>query len=266
MFLMKRTRALALVLFASIASVSLAGADLAPTGTLRAAFLGRNPVQGAVDPKTGAITGPVADIVQELARKLGVAYKILPRANAQGVIDLLRDHTADIGFLAYDEQRGAEVDFAGPYALMYNAYVVAADSRIVKSADADRAGIRIGAVRGQTQEAYLSGNIKSGQVRVFESMPPQAELEKLLLSGELQAFGLNRQRAESAAAASSKLRALPDDFLTVVQEIVVEKGSPAKLAQIDKLIDEMRSSGFIKESLERAKLSGVAVAPAHAVK
>ncbi len=61
---------------------------------------------------------------------------------------------------------------------------------------------------------------------------------------------------EDAAAKSSKLRALADNFLVVVQEIVVEKGDPAKLAQIDALIDEMRSSGFIKASLDRAKISG----------
>jgi polar amino acid transport system substrate-binding protein len=259
---MKKTRVLATFVLVCVASATLLGADLAPTGTLRASFLGLNPVQGTVDPKTGVITGPVADIVKELARKLGVTYALLPQPNAQQVINRLKDHTADIGFLAYDEKRAAEVDFAGSYALMYNAFVVAADSPIQKTADADRAGVRIGAVRGQTQELFLSGNIKNGQVRVFETMPPQAELEKLLLSGELQAFGVNRQRAEAAAAESSKVRALPDNFLTVEQALIVEKGDPAKLAQIDRLIDELRASGFIQAALDRAKLSGVAVAPA----
>jgi len=263
---MKRLRVLATFVLVCIASATLLGADLAPTGTLRASFLGLNPVQGTVDPKTGVITGPVADIVKELARKLGVAYALLPQPNAQQVINRLKDGTADIGFLAYDEKRAADVDFAGSYALMYNAFVVAANSPIQKTADADRAGIRIGAVRGQTQELFLSSNIKNGQVRVFETMPPQAELEKLLLSGELQAFGVNRQRAESAAAESSKLRALPDNFLTVEQALIVEKGDPAKLAQIDRLIDELRSSGLIQAALDRAKLSGVAVAPARKTK
>ncbi len=121
--------------------------------------------------------------------------------------------------------------------------------------------MRIGAVRGQTQETYLSGNIKNGQVRVFETMPPQAELEKLLLSGELQAFGLNRQRAETAAA-SAKLRAIPDNFLVVEQALIVEKGDPAKLEEINRFIDGLRASGFIQASLDRAKISGVGVAPA----
>src|SRR5260370_21024389 len=246
---------------ACFASLSLMAGELAPTGTLRATFLGGNPVQGTVDPKTGAITGPVADIVRDWARQLGMPYAILPAPKAQGVIDRLKSHAADIGFLAFDEKRAAEVDFAGSYALMYNAFVVPADSPIRNTADADRAGVRIGAVRGQTQETYLSGNIKNGQVRVFETMPPQAELEKLLLSGELQAFGLNRQRAETAAAASANLRAIPDNFLVVEQALIVEKADPAKLEQINRFIDGLRASGFIQASLDRARISGVGVAP-----
>jgi len=254
-------RGLTTFVLACFAAVSLPAADLAPTGTLRATFLGANPVQGHVDPQTGAITGPVADIVKELARKLGVPYTITPASGAAGVIALLKSHQADIGFLAYDEARAKEVDFAGSYALMYNTYLVPADSPIKMSADADRSGVKIGAVRGQTQELYLSANIKHGEVQVYESQPPQPELERLLLSGELQAFGANRQRMEDAAAKSAKLRALTDNFLVVVQEIVIEKSDPAKLAQIDALIDEMRKSGFIKASLDRAKISGVDVAP-----
>ena len=43
---------------------------------------------------------------------------------------------------------------------------------------------------------------------------------------------------------------------------VIDKGGdPAKLAEIDRLMDEMRASGFIKASLDRAKISGVDVAP-----
>ena len=37
---------------------------LAPTGTLRAVFLGSNPVHGRVDAKTGVPTGPVPDLVR----------------------------------------------------------------------------------------------------------------------------------------------------------------------------------------------------------
>ena len=47
---------------------------LAPTGTLRAVFLGNNPVHGRMD-AAGRPSGPVPDLVQELARTLGVEVR-----------------------------------------------------------------------------------------------------------------------------------------------------------------------------------------------
>ena len=96
----------------------LKAADIAPSGTLRVAFLGANPIQGRVDPETGAVSGPVADIVAELASRLGVAHEFLPQSGAQVVIDLVNSGAADLGFLAYEASRAEQVDYAGPYALM----------------------------------------------------------------------------------------------------------------------------------------------------
>lgn len=241
-------------------------ATLAPTGTLRAAFLGANPVQGRVDPATGAVTGPVADLVQELARRLGVPYQILPSPDARAVIGHLNDGSADIGFLAYEASRAAEVDFAGPYANMHNSYVVADRSPLRQSGDVDRAGVIVGAVKGQTQELFVSSQMKQARVRVFDRQPPQAELETLFRSGEVTAFGVNRQRALELDRNSTELRTLPDSFLEVVQEFVVRKGEPQKRAALDGFAAEMRSSGFVKSSLARAGLeesASVASGDAH---
>jgi len=239
----------------------LIAADLAPTGTLRGTFLGANPVQGKVDPQSGAISGPVADLVKELARQLKVPYTILPAANAGVVIDNLKTNKADIGFLAYDPERAAEVDFSRPYALMHNSYVVRADSKFQKSGDVDKPGARVGAVKGQSQQLYLSGNLKQAQVRIFPTQPPQADLEKLLLDGDIDAFGANRQRMVEAAKLSPKLRVLPDDFLVVGQAIVVTKENHALLDALNQFIDGVRASGLVKTSLEQAGIAGVDVAP-----
>ena len=243
-------------------AAAMMAADLAPTGTLRAGFLGTNPVQGKVDPKTGAVTGPVADLTQELARRLGVPYKIVPVADARALMDALKTHSVDIGFLAYDESRAKEVDFCNAYALMSNTYVVRSDSPIQRAADVDRAGLRVGAVRGQSQQLFLSQNLKNAKVTIFEGEPSTSELEKMLADGEIDAFGANRQRMVDAAAQSKKLRALPDNFSAVEQAIVVEKGDRSKIEAINHFLDDVRSSGFVKAALDRAQLNGVDVAPA----
>lgn len=236
-------------------------ATLAPTGTLRATFLAGNPVQGRIDAQTGEASGPAPDLVKELARKLGVPYTIIPAQDARAVIDALKNKTADIGFLAYDETRAREVDFGAAFVVMFNSYLVRANSPFQQSADVDRAGVKVAAVKGQTQQLFVSSHLKNAQVRVFPTMPAQPELETLLTSGEIDVFAINRQRSlEAQAASGARLRALPDNFLEVDQCFVVDKGNRAKLDAIDRFIDEVRTSGFIKSSIERARLTGVDVA------
>jgi polar amino acid transport system substrate-binding protein len=235
---------------------------LAPTGTLRAVFLGGNPVQGRVDAKTGESSGTVPDLVRELGRRIGVPAAIVSAPDAAGVIGALLGGTADIGFLAYDEMRAREVDFGPAFVVMANSYLVKASSPIKASSDVDRMGMTVAAVKGQTQEHFVSSTMKRAKVRVFDVMPPQADVDMLLTSGAVDAFAINRQRAlEAEAASATRLRALPDSFLDVDQCVVVAKGNAARLEIVERVVAEMRASGFIKQSIERAKLVGVDVAP-----
>jgi len=247
---------------ASVPAAHAQAPNLAPTGALRAAFLATNPVHARTDAKTGEITGPVPDLVRELARRLQTTFVLIPAANAAAVIEHLQAGTADIGFLAYDPERGREVDFAAGFMLMFNTYLVAADSVLREVTDADRAGQRIGAVKGQTPQIHLSGSLRNASMRVFDTTPDQAGLERLLLGREVEAFALNQQRAEEAAAASQgRLRALRGSFFDAQQAVVVKKGEAAKLSFLSAFVEELKASGFITSSLDRAKLVGVGVAP-----
>jgi polar amino acid transport system substrate-binding protein len=235
--------------------------DLAPTGTLRGIFLGGNPVQGVRESATGEYSGAVPDMLKEIARKLGVPYQLIPGANAKAVMDAVNGHTADIGFLAYDESRGRVVDFSAPFYLMFNAYLVRADSPFQTSADVDRPGIKVGATLGQTQQIFLSESLKNAKVVLMKETPAEAEMARMLEAGEVDAFGQNRERSEAVAAKYPKVRAMRDNFSDVGQSIVVEKGDKVKLFHLNQMIMEAISSGMVKASLERAKLAGVGVAP-----
>ena len=234
---------------------------LAPTGTLRVAFLGTNPVHARVNPGNGTITGPVADLVAELAKRRGVPFKLIPMPDVRGVIAQLQSGEADAGVMAFEAARAREVDFAGGFAVMFNAYVVRTGSPLQTVADADRAGVTIGAVRGQTQEIFLSANLKQAKLRIYEAQPPPDELRRLLAKGELDAFAMNQQRIEDAVNGSKgELRALTGSYVDVEQSFVVKKGEAARAAELKAFVDEARTSGLTKAALERAKLVGVAVA------
>jgi len=263
---MRRTRwlltAAALAFVLTDVSGQSPAATLAPTGTLRAVFLGGNPVQGRIDAKTGEAAGTVPDLARELAKRIGVPASVTSAPNAGALIAALNEGKADLGFLAYDAERGREVDFGPAFVVMANSYLVKATSPIKANADVDREGVTIAAVKGQTQEHFVSATMKRARVRVLDLMPPQADVDKLLTSGEVDAFAINRQRSlEAESAAGGRLRTLSDSFLDVDQCVVVAKGNASRLATIEQLVGELRASGFIKQSIDRAKLVGVSVAP-----
>src|SRR5579863_3260208 len=144
---------------------------LAPTGTLRAVFLQTNPVQGRVDPKSGAVSGPAIDLTRELGRQLGVPVTIVGVPGARALIDSVKNHTADIGFLAFDPTRATDVDFSQVYSLSWSSYIVPVKSPLHAVADADAKGIRIGATTGDSPELYLSRNLKNAELKRYGSVP-----------------------------------------------------------------------------------------------
>jgi polar amino acid transport system substrate-binding protein len=236
---------------------------LAPTGTLRAAFLDGNPVLGRVDAKTGAVIGPVADLVKELARRLGVPYTLIPAAGARDVICRLQAHTADLGFMAYNASRANDVDFSAPWLLMPNSYIVRADSPLQKVADADVAGVKITAVKNDTQDVYLTANLKNNHVNTVPAMPSLDELAGMLLNGKMDAFAANRQRLMEAAALFPSLRVLSDNCFVAGQAIAlaqVEPPDPSRLGALNRLLGEVLASGLVQASIDRAGLQGVEAA------
>jgi polar amino acid transport system substrate-binding protein len=251
-----------LILVAAFAACATpASAELAPTGTLRVSFLATNPVQGRIDATTGTVSGPVADLVAELARRLKVPYRIVPVADAAALIASVDSRATDVGLLAIEAARATQVDFSMPYALMGNAYLVRGDSPINQSADVDRDGITVGAVRGQSQQVYVSEHLRRAQVRMLPQVPPAEAIVRMLTDGEIHAFAANRQRMEDVARTSPLVRVLADNFSVIGQAFAVVKGNAAAVADLNRFVTDAIASGLVSSSLQRAKLSGVEVAP-----
>jgi len=249
------------ILCLALTCVPLMASDLAPAGTLRATFLSGNPVQGTVDPKTGRISGPVADIVQELAKRAGVPFTITPSSGAKELIERLNNHTFDLGLLAFEAERSRQVDFSGPYLLMGSTFLVPASSVIKTAADADRPGVKIGAVDGNAPTIFLQQHFKNATVVPWKTAPPYEQMLKMFASGEVDAFAGNRARLAEAAEMYPGLRVATDNFTVLEQNLVVSKGDAAKLRIINEFLDEARSSTFLKDMLVRAKLAGVEAPP-----
>ena len=233
--------------------------DLAPTGTLRAAYLGSNPAQAMRDPSTGEIRGAAYELARLLAGRQKVSLDFRAIAAPPGVIEAVKDGKADIGFVAYEATRLGAVEFSQTYMLVRQSFLVLDDSPIKAIGDIDRAGQKIGGTINDSITLCMKRILKQASLQELENNP--ADLSKALSTRTIDAFGANRQRLTTLSKATPGTRLLPDDLFNVPQNIVVAKDRPTALAAINALIDEVRLSGFLQSAIERGGAIGVAVAP-----
>jgi polar amino acid transport system substrate-binding protein len=86
-------------------------------------------------------------------------------------------------------------------------------------------------------------------------------LAKAISGREIDALGANRQRLTTMSRGIPGTRLLPDNFFNVPQNIVVPKDKPEVLAAVDKFIDDVRASGFLRDAIAKGGAIGVEAAP-----
>jgi polar amino acid transport system substrate-binding protein len=251
---------------AALALMTIAGTSSAQSvaatpqvGSLRAVLLS-NPVQGKIDPRTGAVTGPAADLTQGLASILNVSFSLKGLANAKAVTDAIRNGDADIGFLAIDPARADEVSYSIPYSRVLNNYVVRADSPIKDSAGIAGEGLRIGVEKGVAAELFLTRTFPRAQV-IGANLTPDEILQRLD-SKEFDVWAASKQRLVAMTAGSARYRILPESFLTVAQGMAVAKGNKPLLDAVNRFLEGALASGIVQKSLDAAGLVGVEAAKA----
>jgi polar amino acid transport system substrate-binding protein len=253
---------MALFVLAVASGTSAMAGEVAPRGTLRAAYLATNPAQAMHDPATGQLRGPSYDLARELARRENVPLEFKPFDGPPAVIEAVKNDQADIGFVAYEATRLGTVDFSQTYMLVRQSFLVLDASPIRAVADIDGAGQKIGGTTNDSITLCMKRILKQATLVELQNSP--AELRKALTERTIDALGANRQRLTVLSNSVPGTRLLPDDLFNVPQNIVVPKDRPAALAAVDALISELRMSGFLRSAIERGGAVGVAVAPENA--
>src|SRR6185503_5371305 len=132
--------------------------EFAPTGRLCAAINQGNSVLAQKGPN-GEALGVTVELARELAKRLGVPVDLVIFDGAGKAFDALKSQL-DIGFLAIEPVRAAEVDFTAPYVLIEGTYLVPKDSPLGTIGDVDRAGVRIGVNKGSAYDLFLTRTLK----------------------------------------------------------------------------------------------------------
>lgn len=228
--------------------------DLAPTGTLRASINLGNPVLAQGTPE--APSGVTVDIANELGARLQLPVQLLCFSAARESFEAMQSGSADICFLAVDPAREDAVAFSAPYALIEGVYVVPSDSTIKTTADVDRQGVRVGVRQGSAYDLYLSRTLEHAElVRGGESTD-------LFLEQQLEVAAGVRAPMEEFVASHEGVRVLEPRFMEIQQAVGTPRSRSEEAIQfIRGLVEELKSSGFIADSLRRAGRKDASVAP-----
>lgn len=219
--------------------------DLAPTGVLRASINLGNPVlaQGNAESPRGV----TVDLARELARRLGVGLDLVCFDAARRSFEAMRDGTADLCFLAVDPARAKDVGFTHPYVVIEGVYAVPHDSALTTAGDVDRPGVRVGVKDGSAYDLHLSRELSAATV--VRGAEGTAAFEE---HGLEVAAGI-RAPLTAHVAERGGLRLLEPAFMQIRQAVGIPRTRRAEtLAWLTGVVEELRSSGFVADSLRRS--------------
>ncbi len=228
--------------------------DLAPSGVLRASINLGNPVLAAGTPEEP--TGVTVDIARELARRLDVPLELVCFDAARKSFEALTTGEADICFLAIEPARADQVAFTAPYVIIEGVFAVRRDSSLIEVADVDRAGVRVGVKRGSAYDLYLTRTLQHATI-----VRGDEGVDVFLADGLEVAAGI-RQPITQFVAENPEFRVIDERFMEIRQALGTTKTRrPDTVAYLHTLIEDLKSTGFIADSLLRSNQPDATVAP-----
>lgn len=236
-----------------------ARAELAPSGTLRAAINFGNPILATRDGTTGEARGVSVDRARALAERLGIPIELVTYTAAGKVVEGIKSRAWDIGFFAIDPVRGADTDFTAAYIVIEGVYLVPQGSAIVRNGDVDRDGVRVVVGRGSAYDLYLTREMKKATLLCA---PTSQAVTDMMVAEKVEVAAGVKQQLEADARRVPGLRLIDGRFMVINQAMAVPKGRSAGVAYAAAFVEEMKSSGFVAASLKRHGIEGAVVAPA----
>jgi polar amino acid transport system substrate-binding protein len=232
--------------------------SLAPSGRLRAAINIANPVLVQRNPVTGAPCGVTVDLARELEKRLVVPLEQVVIDGAGKSFEAVKSAACDIGFLAVEPARAADIDFTAPYVIIEGVFAVREDCGIRSNDQVDREGVRIAVNKGAAYDLFLTRTLKAAELTRVENA------FDVFRRQQLEAVAGVRQAVERFAEAQPNVRVLPGRFMEIQQAMCLPKGRDAGAAFLRAFLEEMKASGFVAASLKRAGQEDATVAGAAA--
>jgi polar amino acid transport system substrate-binding protein len=206
----------------------------------------------------GGVAEPVARFI---GQKLGMAVESVMYPNPEAYLQSFGKGEWDI---AIGPRVLAPADMADSTADLWVislVYVAAPGKEFPDIASVDKAGVKIGTIRGAPSDRVLTREIKAAEiVRIPLSQTIAADAADLLRSGKADVFGADSGVGYPAAEILPGAKIVPGTFAMVRVAAALPKGrSAATQAALSTLLEEAKKTGVVQKAIGAKGLKGVNV-------
>lgn len=234
-------------------------AQLAPTGTLRAAINLSNFLLVTDKAANGDPIGVSPDIAAEIARRLQVplAYVCYPDPGA--LADAAARGEWDIGNIGAEPQRAQTIAFTAAYCEIESSYLVPAGSPIRTISEVDQPGIRIATKGRAAYGLWLEANLAHATLVRTDSIDTSFDV---FVDQRLEVLAGLRPRLIADLARLPGAHILDGQFSAVQQAVGTPRKNIAAAVWLADVVEEFKASGFVADLIAKHQVTGLSVAPA----
>jgi polar amino acid transport system substrate-binding protein len=224
--------------------------EIAPGGKLRVGMIAITVLGGVAEP-----------VARSIGQKLGAAVEPVMYPNPDAYLQSFGKDEWDIAIGPRVLAPADKVDSTADVWVIGLVYVAAPGKEFPDIASVDKAGVRIGTIRGAPSDRVLTREIKAAElVRIPLSPTIATDAAALLRSGKADVFGADSGAGYPAAAALPGAKVVPGAFGMVRVAVALPKGrSAAAQAALATLVGEAKQSGVVQKAIDAKDLKGVNV-------
>jgi polar amino acid transport system substrate-binding protein len=225
--------------------------DIAPGGKLRVGMIAITVLGGVAEP-----------VAKFIGQKLGAAIEPVMYPNPEAYLQSFGKGEWDIAIGPRVLAPADKADSTADLWVISLIYVAAPGKEFPDIASVDKAGVRIGTIRGAPSERVLTREIKAAEIVPIPLSPTiVADAAELLRSGKADVFGADSGVGYPAAEALPGAKIVPGAFAMVCVAAALPKGrSAAAQTALATIVDEAKHSGVVQKAIDAKGLQGVNVA------
>jgi len=246
---------LSIALLAGLSGVAYAqtapASEIAPAGKLRVGMIAITVLGGVAEP-----------VARFIGQKLDVAVEPVMYPNPDAYQQSFGKGEWDIAIGPRVLAPADKADSTADLWVISLVYVAAPGKQFPDIASVDKAGVKIGTIRGAPSDRVLTREIKAAEiVRIPLSPTIAADAADLLRSGKADVFGADSGVGYPAAEVLPGAKIIPGAFSMVRVAAALPKGrSAAAQAALAALLEEAKQTGVVQKAIDAKGLKGVNVA------